>query len=188
MSELDHVIRQLRAEARALTPPPEPGAALLAEFAGVRTRRKPPVPRWLAAAAVTAAIAAIIVALLPVQKHTPATHSAAAAPPAVVLAAVQQPSEPAVAPRRRAHRKPVPPEPEAPFIQVPYTAPLAPGESADIVRADVPMSALIAAGFPFEVSDPGARARADLMIGPDGRTRAVRLISVSDSTSYRSIQ
>jgi hypothetical protein len=52
---------------------------------------------------------------------------------------------------------------------------------------DLPASALIAAGLPVHVSDPGARAGADVVAGEDGRARAVRLISVSDSTSYSNI-
>jgi len=79
---------------------------------------------------------------------------------------------------------------DAQFIPIPWVAPLAPYERADVVRMDLPVSALIAAGLPFHGSDPGARARADLVVGEDGRARAVRLISISDSSpnSYRSIR
>ncbi len=187
MTKLEQAMRQLQAEARAMTPPSEPNAALLAEFAGVRGPGNPWKAQWLAVAAVV--IATIAVSVFRTRAHAPVIPPAAVPAPVVQVAAMQptamQPAPSPVASGRKARRKPVPPEPEAPFMQIPYTAPLAPWEHAEVVRADIPLSALIAAGLPLEVSDPGARARADLMIGPDGRTRAVRLISVSDSTSYR---
>jgi hypothetical protein len=72
-------------------------------------------------------------------------------------------------------------EPEQPFIAIPYTLPLEPYERANVMRMDVPVAALIAAGLPMNMVDPGARARADVLVGQDGRARAVRLISISSS-------
>lgn len=69
--------------------------------------------------------------------------------------------------------------PEPPFIAIPYTPPIAPFERADVMRVEMPVAALIAAGLPMEMADPGARARADLLVGQDGRARAIRLIAVS---------
>jgi hypothetical protein len=53
---------------------------------------------------------------------------------------------------------------------------------------DVPVAALIAAGLPMKVHDMGANASADVLVGEDGRARAVRLISVSDSGFNRSFR
>jgi hypothetical protein len=50
---------------------------------------------------------------------------------------------------------------------------------------EMPVAALIAAGFPFATSDAGAEASADVIIGEDGRARAVRLISISERSIER---
>jgi hypothetical protein len=89
------------------------------------------------------------------------------------MAAVQPALHPA--PRRR-HATPRDPEPE--FVRIPYTAPLAPYERAEIVRGDIPLSALTAAGFQIAAPDTAATAQADLLIGEDGIAHAIRLISI----------
>jgi hypothetical protein len=66
-----------------------------------------------------------------------------------------------------------------PFIEIPYIAPLAPYERTTIVRMDVPVSALIAAGFDMHAPDTGAALRADVLFGQDGRAHAIRLVSNS---------
>jgi len=71
------------------------------------------------------------------------------------------------------------PQTEQPFIAIPYTLPLEPYERADVMRMDVPVAALIAVGLPMSMADPAALARADVLVGQDGRARAVRLISIS---------
>jgi hypothetical protein len=43
----------------------------------------------------------------------------------------------------------------------------------------VPVAALIAAGLPVRTADPGALVQADVVVGQDGRPRAVRLVSIS---------
>src|SRR5689334_7700640 len=70
-------------------------------------------------------------------------------------------------------------ESEQPFVPIPYVAPLGAYERAEIVRMQMPVAALIAAGLPMRTRDPGASAEADVVVGQDGRARAVRLISVS---------
>ena len=64
-----------------------------------------------------------------------------------------------------------------PFVQIPYVAPLAPYERTEVMRMDVPVAALIAAGFEVHVADPAAVIRADVLVGQDGRPHAIRLIS-----------
>jgi hypothetical protein len=66
-----------------------------------------------------------------------------------------------------------------PFIEIPYIAPLAPYERTRIVRMDVPVSALIAAGFEVQAVDTGAALPADVLFGQDGRAHAIRLVSNS---------
>lgn len=81
------------------------------------------------------------------------------------------------------HRRATPPAaaPEQPFIAIPYTLPLEPYERAEVMRMDLPVSALIAAGLPMSMMDPAARAQTDVLVGQDGRARAIRLISISTS-------
>jgi hypothetical protein len=77
-----------------------------------------------------------------------------------------------------------PPHPVArPFVEIPYTAPLAPYERSEIVRMDLPVSALIAAGFEVDSPDTGAILRADVLFGQDGRAHAIRLLSNSPRNS-----
>lgn len=70
-------------------------------------------------------------------------------------------------------------ESEQPFIPIPYVLPPAPYERVEIVRMRVPVAALISAGLPVGSADPGAQAEADVLVGQDGRPRAVRLVSIS---------
>ncbi len=70
-------------------------------------------------------------------------------------------------------------ESEQPFIPIPYVLPPAPYERVEVVRMKLPVSALVAAGLPLRTADPGAQAEADVIVGQDGRPRAVRLISIT---------
>ena len=65
--------------------------------------------------------------------------------------------------------------------------PLAPNERANVVRMDVPVAALITAGLPMRVHDVSANASADVLVGEDGRARAVRLLA-SDSDFLQELQ
>ena len=68
------------------------------------------------------------------------------------------------------------PTPSTEFIVVPGAANLPPMESGTLVRFDLPVSMLPSLG----VTPPaggGATVRADLVIGQDGLTRAVRLVN-----------
>jgi hypothetical protein len=70
---------------------------------------------------------------------------------------------------------------EAQFERIPYAAPLAPYERAEVVRVEMPVSAFAAAGIQIVTSDAGAKARADLVVGEDGMARAFRILSVSSN-------
>ena len=63
------------------------------------------------------------------------------------------------------------------FVAVTYTGDG--GESARggrVVRVDVPRSTLFAMGFDMSLENDSPTVKADLLIGPDGVTRAVRLV------------
>lgn len=66
---------------------------------------------------------------------------------------------------------------EQPFVAIPYVAPLAPYERAEVVRMNLPVSALIAAGLQVGAVDPGTQVVADVVVGQDGRARALRLVT-----------
>jgi hypothetical protein len=70
--------------------------------------------------------------------------------------------------------KPAPAGDDEPFIAIPYTVPLAPGEHPLMARMQIPVTALIAAGIPVD-ADPAAKVDADVLVGEDGRVRAVRI-------------
>ena len=70
-------------------------------------------------------------------------------------------------------------EADARFVPVPYVPPLAPYESARVVRMEIPVAALLAAGYRVQLADPAAIVAADVLVGEDGRVHAIRF---SDGT------
>jgi hypothetical protein len=174
-----------------LEPPPlRIEAALLAELDRREVdRRKAPVRRpGYRTTVLGGAIAAALIAGLVFRPHpepiaaTPQTLTA-------VISAAPVVAEPAPAPvkpkQRRASRQVKATDAAAdinssPFIELPWTVPLAPNEPASVVRMNLAVSALIAAGFSVN-ADPAGAAAADVVVGMDGRARAVRLVSISDT-------
>lgn len=69
---------------------------------------------------------------------------------------------------------------EGPFVPVPNVLPLDSYETGRVLRMDLPVSALIAAGYSLPTADPGATVTADVLVGEDGRAHAVRLVSGMD--------
>jgi ferric-dicitrate binding protein FerR (iron transport regulator) len=143
---LSSAMKHLAAECADAEPPAEMEAALLAEFEQER-RRKKRSPILIATGAIAASVCAFVA-----LEHPPFAKHAAPAMPAPVE------------------------QSEAPFVPIPYLAPPAPYERIEVVRMQVPVAALIAAGVPVRTADPGARVEADVMVGQDGRARAVRLV------------
>jgi hypothetical protein len=162
-------LHRIAAEANDSAPPANLEAALMREFD--RTRRNRIVRPMIALLAAAAAIAAIWF----VRLQPAATIGIAAPAPAApwpTLVADRQPAMPRPA-------RPVI-EPERPFIPIPYVAPLDPYERVDVVRMQLPVSQLIAAGLRVDTDDAGASVQADVVVGQDGRARAFRLVSISN--------
>ena len=67
------------------------------------------------------------------------------------------------------------PQPPSEFVLVPGATALPPMESGTLVRVDVPVSMLASLGV-TPPAGPVAQVRADLIVGQDGLTRAVRLV------------
>jgi hypothetical protein len=169
--------------------PPSIEQAILAELDTVNAHAR---RRWIYAGVGAALAASLAMAWwlgsAPASKKMEA-HVTPAPPAAVLQASAPEPMEitPAAAPvkrgvKRAAKRgvKPAP-KPEAPFIAIPYTLPLDPRERVDVVRMDMPVAALIAAGLPVGSADPASHVRTDVLVGQDGRARAVRLVAAVSS-------
>ncbi len=65
------------------------------------------------------------------------------------------------------------------FVPIPYTVPLAPEERVTVVRMEIPVAALLAAGFDVPAADPGATVQADVVVSQDGRARAISVLSTN---------
>ena len=115
-----------------------------------------------------------------VERPTPAPglrlRSAAAVACAVACLALLSPS-----PQPRFARPVVEPS----FVDLPYVVPLAPYERAEVVRMNVSVAALEAAGLDVHVPDTGATVLADVVLGQDGRAHAIRLVSEREMTYGR---
>jgi hypothetical protein len=72
-------------------------------------------------------------------------------------------------------------EEEPGFLPIPYIVPLSPQESTTVWRMEIPVAKLRAVGYRIQVSDPGAVVEADVLVGQDGRARAIRPLSISSS-------
>jgi hypothetical protein len=193
----------LASEMASISLPQELESILLAEYVShARSRRR----RFFAfkPAVITGVIAAtLLCGWLVRPRRAPRVPPSASVPTAVaaVLPHTSDPQPPVPAVRRArqkiarqkiAHeKKPAPPSQPAetvePFVEIPYTLPLDPRERAVVVRMEMPVAALTAVGLNIAVSDSSATAHADVIVGVDGRMRAIRLLSISDSNPDRSI-
>jgi len=68
---------------------------------------------------------------------------------------------------------------EQPFYQIPFVAPPAPYERTEILRMELPVATLTAAGFDVQPYDPAATIPADVLVGQDGRPHAFRFVNIS---------
>jgi hypothetical protein len=170
VDDLDLALALRRLDDAVDVPPIDPAreAALMAAFDAARQRGTTLPPRrrvtyWAMAGLATAATLLIAVGLAPARagrQGTPPGGSAASHRP------VSSSSPRGV---------PLEPQPPGEFVMVPGAAALPPMESGEMVRMDVPVSMLPSLGV-APPSNPVARVRADLIVGQDGLTRAVRLV------------
>jgi hypothetical protein len=163
-----------------MAPPLELEAMLLAEFDSTGSWRR----RCLKPVAAIVAIAAVLACFAVIQpRHAsppPAKSyrefraaAAVAVPPPAALKAVPG--------RVRRTRSAPPAEDTGPFLAIPYTLPLDPRERMTVMRVEMPVTGLVAMGLTGWAPDPAASAQADVMVGEDGRIRAIRLVSLYNS-------
>jgi hypothetical protein len=65
------------------------------------------------------------------------------------------------------------------FIPVPHAAKIDPNEDVNLVRVEVPRSAMMAMGIPINADNASDKVLADVVLGADGMARAVRLVNES---------
>jgi hypothetical protein len=63
------------------------------------------------------------------------------------------------------------------FIRLPNATRIEPNEDVNVVRVEVPGSAMIAMGLPVSEDRASETVLADVALGPDGMARAVRLVN-----------
>jgi anti-sigma factor RsiW len=171
IDDLELALALRRLADHADVPPPDPAreAALMAAFDQAQGRRRESKREyWGMAGLAAAATVLIAVGLWPelsdrsASKHLTGRHTSS------IDATV---SHPAVSSRG----VPSDLQPPSDFVIVPGAAALPDMESGSLVRMDLPVSMLPSLG----VTPPAgskARVRADLIVGQDGLTRAVRLV------------
>jgi hypothetical protein len=133
--------------------------------AGLAVRR--PASRWWVPVVTWASAAAAVIALAMflVRGREPSTEGA---PPqrvargSVELAALEWPAGD---------------EADGDFIPLPNAAQVGPNEDVDLVRLEVPRSAMIALGFAVSADRASERVQAEVMLGADGLARAVRFLN-----------
>jgi hypothetical protein len=170
--------RELQAALRALNEGAGGAPERIERALRAAYRAKHPQRRWKYALPLAAA-ATLAVALLPEQPPVAPPPPDAPAPPAFAFAVPLR--QPAPAP------PPVPPSPRAAVSRAPAVAaqefvPLHPGSSllplerAQLLRVEIPRSALAPAGFPVDPVRLHERVRADVLMGEDGLIRGIRFV------------
>ncbi len=157
-------MKHLAAETRRLGAPVRVEARLLAAYRGhtgttERSRRRwIPMLTWAAAAAALAAVGLFLMSgrppAEPAQRTAPRRMELAAAQPsAVTLASFQ-----------------------GEFVPLPNAAEIAPDEEMNLVRLELPRTAILALGLPVLSEALPDSVQADFVLGADGRPRAVRFV------------
>jgi hypothetical protein len=128
----------------------------------------PPRAAWLAVGAWTAGLAATAaLALFLVGGHQP-QRTQRHARSMTQLAAVEVPADVAGMAGQD--------EDSGDFLRLPNTEELAPNEAMNLIRVEIPRSAMIALGFSVSEDRASESVEADVMLGGDGVARAIRFL------------
>jgi hypothetical protein len=154
-------------------------ARVLAAFDSAAAYRRR-TSRWVALVGLAAAA---MVVLVWVTRRPPVVRPgirATADTAAAVLPATEPVSHVATAIVRVRHKRArLASADDQPFVPVPYTIPPGPDERTTVVNMEIPVAALIAAGFEVPMLDPGSVVEAEVLVSEDGRIRAIRTGSAS---------
>jgi hypothetical protein len=167
-------LRTVAAEWSHLEAPPRVEARLIAAFrdhsgvghSGTAMARPPrmwlPVLTWFAAAAAVVALALVLVSnRQPQQSHRKL-------PPTFESASMRTPSD-----SESAEDSPYNNED---FIPLPNAERISPNEDVNLVRVEVPRSAMIALGYDVSAERASEPVEAEVVLGADGLARAVRFL------------
>ncbi len=160
--ELSAGLRAVAAEFHKLEAPPRVETRLLAAFRTqsgvepVRTRR-----RWIPVLTWAAAFAAMLSLGLFIVRDRQPEAARSTVQHGVERAAMEIPSE------------------LEGFIPLPNSGALPANEDMDVVRVEMPRSAMLAAGLEVSADRVGEMVEADVMLGSDGVARAVRFLDES---------
>ena len=62
------------------------------------------------------------------------------------------------------------------FMPLGYAGPINPQDGGQLVRVELPRSAMLSMGLPVNMDRYGERVKADVLLGPDGLARAIRFV------------
>jgi hypothetical protein len=62
------------------------------------------------------------------------------------------------------------------FMPIGYAGPINPQDGGQLVRVELPRSAMLSMGLPVNMDRYGERVKADVLLGPDGLARAIRFV------------
>ncbi len=159
-------LRSLALELRSIEAPPRVEVGLVAAFRSQRSRAHHVRGRhfWVPALSwATAAGVVIAAALFLLRPHVP-MPAHRATPGSVELAALPDTSEPSQA------------EADDGFIPLPNARGLDPNEQVNIVRVEVPRSAMLEIGLAVSADRVSELVVADVELGQDGLARAIRFV------------
>ena len=130
---------------------------------------------WAAAAATLAFVVFLLLPRAPDRRPSPVVRTPEQTP--VIAKAVERATPQVQSPLQRPVAKPAPrTELASEFVPVPFSGSLAPGDSAMIVRVQVPRAALAELGYPVDETQGSGMVQADLIVGEDGWPHAIRIV------------
>ena len=163
-------LRRLAADWQSVEAPARVESRLTAAFLGQagRTVLRPAARWWVPVATwATAAVAVIALAMfLARDRHVVPAHRTTSS--RVELAAVEPPADLETLGDSS--------DTDNDFIPMPNAARIEPNEDLDLVRVEVPRSAMIALGYPVSEERASEPVEAEVVLGADGLARAVRFL------------
>lgn len=169
--ELQGRMRRLSEEWQRVAAPLRVEEGLVAAFRAQRSHRVTEMPRarhfWMPMAAGIAAALLVTFGLL-LLRDQPVRQQRHTVPGAVELANISVPAD--------AMADDDSPDSDG-FIPLPNAERIAPDENVNVVRVEVPRSAMLAVGLPVSAEQSQELVEADVKMGSDGLARAVRFVN-----------
>jgi hypothetical protein len=161
-------LRMLAADWRSVEAPARVESRLTAAFLGQTglAMRRPPARWWVPVATWAAAAAAVVALAMFLARDRPLVPAHRTTSSRVQLAAVEPPADlESLGDFSDA---------DADFIPLPNAARIEPNEDLNLVRVEVPRSAMIALGYAVSEDRASDPVEAEVVLGADGLARAVR--------------